>query len=79
MVDVLTDQKFNTREELARRFRDRRFVEAAIGKATWHAVLRHKALGNPIAEWRHGDVVIVQPADIDVNRADLDDEAGELF
>jgi hypothetical protein len=39
-------------------------VEAA-GRAVEEAVRDHKRAGNPIAEWRDGRVVLVQPDEID--------------
>ena len=41
-----------------------RIVEAA-GRAVEEAVRDHKRAGNPIAEWRDGRVVLVQPDEID--------------
>jgi hypothetical protein len=42
-------------------------IEAAITEAVREAVLRHKRLGNPIAVWKDGKVVIVPPEEIEVD------------
>jgi hypothetical protein len=39
-------------------------VIAAVEQATRDAVQMHKRLGNPIAIWREGKVVILQPDEI---------------
>lgn len=39
-------------------------VIAAVEKSTSEAVRMHKKLGNPIAVWRDGKVVIVPPDEI---------------
>lgn len=38
----------------------------AMGLAVREALLRHKQAGNPVAAWRDGQVVWVQPEDIPV-------------
>ncbi|HEX5322320.1 MAG TPA: hypothetical protein VFW40_00940 [Capsulimonadaceae bacterium] len=40
---------------------------ALFGQAVRNALADHKAAGNPVAEWRNGKVVIVQPEDIDLS------------
>lgn len=52
--------------EVARRFAHTDFLTEAISKATRDAVLEHKRIGNPIAGWKDGKVVIIQPEDIEV-------------
>ena len=47
-------------------FGDRQAMLRAINKAGREAMVAHKRLGNPIADWRDGTVVIVQPEDIEV-------------
>jgi hypothetical protein len=37
---------------------------AAIRRAVREAVLAHARAGNPVAEWRDGQVVWVQPAEV---------------
>jgi len=41
-------------------------IDEALRSAVLHALWRHKRLGNPVAEWRDGKVVWVQPEDIPV-------------
>jgi hypothetical protein len=52
------------RREITRRFSNPDFITAAIGRAAREAVRQHKLAGNPIATWRDGKVVIIQPEDI---------------
>jgi hypothetical protein len=47
-------------------FTDHQAVLRAINKAGREAMLEHKRLGNPIADWRDGKVVIVQSEDIEI-------------
>jgi ABC-type proline/glycine betaine transport system ATPase subunit len=39
-------------------------IEKVLQRAVNHALLRHKRLGNPIAIWKDGQVVIVPPEEI---------------
>jgi ABC-type proline/glycine betaine transport system ATPase subunit len=39
-------------------------IEAVLRRAVNHALLMHKRLGNPIAIWKDGKVVIVPPEEI---------------
>jgi len=41
-------------------------IDEALRSAVLHALWRHKRLGNPVAEWRDGKVVWIQPEDINV-------------
>ena len=41
-------------------------IEKVLQRAVNHALLMHKRLGNPIAAWRDGKVVIIPPEDINV-------------
>jgi hypothetical protein len=41
-------------------------VDRALARAIREAVIAHKRAGNPIATWRDGKVVWVQPKDIKV-------------
>jgi hypothetical protein len=52
------------RPPVAERFADRVRMEAAICRAAREAVLAHARAGNPVATWRDGQVVWVQPAEI---------------
>lgn len=42
-------------------------IDEAIAKGVREARRIHKLLGNPVAEWRDGKVVIVQPEDIELD------------
>jgi hypothetical protein len=42
-------------------------IDEAIAQGVREARRIHKLLGNPIAEWRDGKVVIVQPEDIELD------------
>jgi hypothetical protein len=49
---------------VAERFADRAAVQAAIAKGVRAAVLGHARAGNPIAVWRDGRVVWLEPAEV---------------
>jgi len=51
---------------LDERFQDIALIERAVKRAVREALLRHKQAGNPIAIWRDGGVVWIQPEDIPV-------------
>lgn len=53
-------------------FEDGRAIDDALREAARDARRLHKALGNPMATWKDGQVVWVQPEDIQV-----DDEGRE--
>jgi len=42
-------------------------IETVLRRAVRHALLVHKRAGNPIAEWRDGQVVIIPPEAIQVD------------
>ncbi len=46
--------------------RDERLLLNAVRDGAREAVIMHKRLGNPIADWRDGKVVIIQPEDIEI-------------
>ena len=46
-------------------------IQAVLHKAVQHALSVHKRLGNPIATWKDGKVVIVPPEEI-VLSSDVD-------
>ena len=48
-------------------FEDGRAIDEALKEAARDARRLHKALGNPMATWKDGQVVWVQPEDIDVD------------
>ena len=39
-------------------------IGKVLQRAVNHALLMHKRLGNPIASWKDGEVVIIPPEDI---------------
>jgi len=39
-------------------------IEKVLQRAVNHALMMHKRLGNPIATWKDGKVVIVPPEEI---------------
>jgi len=48
-------------------FEDGRAIDEALMEAARDARRLHKALGNPMATWKDGQVVWVQPEDIDID------------
>ena len=44
-------------------------VEDAFRQAVQHALWQHKRLGNPVAVWKDGQVVIVPPDEIEIDPA----------
>jgi hypothetical protein len=59
----MSDNK-STIDEL---FEDGRAIDEALKEAARDARRLHKALGNPMATWKDGQVVWVRPEDIDVD------------
>jgi hypothetical protein len=59
----MSDKK-STLDEL---FEDGRAIDEALKEAARDARRLHKALGNPMATWRNGQVVLVQPEDINID------------
>ena len=49
---------------LAERMADPRWAEEAARRAVREAVLMHAKLGHPVATWRDGRVVWLQPAEV---------------
>jgi len=41
-------------------------IEGILRRAVRHALLDHKRAGNPVASWKDGKVVLIQPEDIPV-------------
>jgi glutaredoxin-related protein len=64
MQPIESDNREALRQEIVRRFNSPEFLTAAITKATRDAIRHHKAIGNPIATWKDGKVLIIQPEDI---------------
>jgi len=50
----------------SQRVRDSDAMLRAVREAVREAVTRHKKLGNPVATWRDGEVVWIQPEDIEI-------------
>jgi hypothetical protein len=58
-------------------FEDDRAIDAALKEAARDARRLHKALGNPMATWKDGQVVWIQPEDIVVDAPAEADEASD--
>lgn len=58
-------------------FEDGRVIDEALREAARDARRLHKALGNPMATWKDGQVVWVQPEDIDIDGDSELPESGE--
>ena len=59
-----TEPKSVVKRKYASVFDDTREVTRRFGVAVKEAIMDHTRAGNPIAVWRDGGVVIVQPEDI---------------
>lgn len=53
----------------AQRLTQAKAVEAAVREAVQEAVLEHKRAGNPVAAWRHGQVVWIPADQIELDEA----------
>lgn len=51
---------------------DHDWVTAAIQRGARQALIKHKAMGVPIAIWREGKVVLVPPEEIEIPQAPED-------
>lgn len=51
-------------KDIAKIFRQRTPIDKALAKAAREALRYHKRIGNPVAAWRDGKVVWIQPMDI---------------
>ena len=56
-------------------FEDGRAIDTALREAARDARRLHKALGNPMATWKDGQIVWIQPEDIVVDAPAEADEA----
>jgi hypothetical protein len=45
-------------------FEDKEKITKALSKAVNEALLQHKKAGNPVASWKDGRIVWIQPEDI---------------
>ncbi len=52
-------------QDLLTRYSDQ--ISAACERAVREALLRHKAAGNPVAIYRDGEIVLLQPDEIPVS------------
>ena len=59
-------EELAAREEIVRRFSSPELMSSLVQRAVHEAVLGHKGVGNPIAAWQEGKVVMVQPEDIEL-------------
>jgi len=50
-------------------------IGEVLQRAVNHALLMHKRLGNPIASWKDGEVVIIPPEDIVIPPDDSETES----
>jgi hypothetical protein len=53
-------------------------IEALFQQAVRRALWRHKRLGNPVAAWEDGQVVIVQPEEIEIDESLLAESRQKL-
>ena len=65
----------NLEPTLKELFEDGRAIDEALKEAARDARRLHKALGNPMATWKDGQVVWIQPEDIVVDTPAEADEA----
>ena len=63
----------NLEPTLKELFEDGRAIDEALKEAARDARRLHKALRNPMATWKDGQVVWIQPEDIEID----DDRSGE--
>jgi hypothetical protein len=57
---------------------EREKVDAAFRRAVNHALMMNKRLGNPIATWKDGKVVIVPPEEIVLSSEVSDAESSDV-
>ncbi|OFZ68752.1 MAG: hypothetical protein A2Z01_07265 [Betaproteobacteria bacterium RBG_16_58_11] len=55
-----------SKPDIDRIFEDGRLIDQALVESVKQALLVHKRADNPVAEWRDGKVVLIQPEDIAV-------------
>jgi hypothetical protein len=48
-------------------FEDKEKITRALSKAVNEALLKHKKAGNPVASWKDGKIVWIQPEGIPVD------------
>ncbi len=59
-------EKASDRRPLSERVKDIDLITRAIQRGVREALLRHKQAGNPVCEWRDGQVVWIAPEDIPI-------------
>jgi hypothetical protein len=68
MATILRDGKMSTQHKIPERFlvNESKAVEEILRQAVRHALLIHKRVGNPVAAWKDGRVVLVPAEEIPV-------------
>ncbi|MBM4066167.1 MAG: hypothetical protein FJ266_11100 [Planctomycetes bacterium] len=55
-----------TKKNIDEYFYDGSEIDKALQRAVKEALLKHKIAGNPVASWKDGKVVCIQPEDIPI-------------
>jgi hypothetical protein len=58
------------KKDIGKLFNDREGMDRALARAVRQALLQHKRMGNPVAVWRDGKIVWIEPEEIDVSEED---------
>ena len=59
------------KKDIGKLLDDREGMDRALARAVRQAVLQHKRAGNPVAVWRDGKVVWVNPVEIELSDENL--------
>ena len=54
-------------KNIAKIFEEGTLIDEALAKAVREALRLHKQAGNPVVEWRNGEIVWIPPEEIDVD------------
>jgi hypothetical protein len=54
------------KDKISEIFEDKEKITKALSKAVKEALLQHKRAGNPVASWKDGKIIWIQPDDIPV-------------
>ena len=54
------------KKDIGKLFNDREGMDRALARAVRQALLEHKRAGNPVATWRDGKVVWIEPEELEV-------------
>lgn len=54
------------KDKISEIFEDKEKITKALSKAVKEALLQHKRAGNPVASWKDGKIVWIQPEDIPI-------------